>query len=207
MIKKNVVKSISAKDKKDYIMKENNWTESQYNKQRYIFKNKLRAYQEINKVPLAKRTQGPVAIMYNEAKARARARSAKTTYRESFEMRKIKATTAYGNIKKVKSVIAKQATIGPKKSKSGSAMRSRLGGIVYGAFKGLIEKNPGAQKIYDALKDEPLSLEAALSDYANRLHIFLAPKAGELFREVKTPMGTTDQELEFDLTPYEAPTF
>ena len=67
-MKKGVVEKISPTKAKQTIMKANNWTEEQYNKERYKLKNKIRAYETFKEVHGVKtgRVKNAVGNLYCE---------------------------------------------------------------------------------------------------------------------------------------------
>lgn len=145
---------------KQYIMKVNNWTSSQYRKQYDIFKNKLRAYESYQKARGANiEKQSVVEVLYKEARSKA---LYGPSYKPSQKMKQIRSFSAYS------------ITKGRQKATQESYLKKQdinYDKYIKKQFGGFLEKNEGAKAIYDAFKERGLTdytkLEKALSDYAS----------------------------------------
>lgn len=88
-----VLKPMTRREVKAYIMKVNNWTAEQYRKQYDIFKNKMRAYEALQEAGEYKvKKQSVVDVLYYTARAKEREG---VEYTPSKEMEKILSMSAY----------------------------------------------------------------------------------------------------------------
>lgn len=88
-----VLKPMTQREVKAYIMKVNNWTAEQYRKQYDIFKNKLRAYEAVQEAGGYKvKKQSVSDVLYYTAMAKQREGA---DYKPSREMEKILSMSAY----------------------------------------------------------------------------------------------------------------
>lgn len=179
---------LKSNEVKRYIMRANNWTEEQYNKNYDIFKNKLRAYESF----ADKKKQSPVEVLYKEARAKVREGD---EYKPSLEMQRIRKFT---------SVSSGQA--GQKALQSERYKQAR--GEMYASFtdirfKGFIDSNAKAQEINNTIKD-PVKREKALADYANKIHAKIDEQKKNANGEA-IPSGEaygSDLEVDFDISEY-----
>lgn len=199
---------LTSREVKQYIMKVNNWTSADYQKQYDIFKNKLRAYESYQQAQGAKvKKQSPVEVLYKEARDK---QLYGASYKPSQKMEQIKSFSAY-SITKGRQV-TKSLRYQEKQSKAyGQYIRSRFGSVK--SKSGLIYQNEGAKKIYNAFvadarkKGEPVNyakMEEALTDYANKLGAKYTP-TGEAVTPNTMPNGETygsDEQIDFDIEEY-----
>lgn len=193
---------LTSREVKAYIMKTNNWTSSQYQKQYDIFKNKLNAYesyQQARGVSITK--QSPVEVLFKEAKAK---NLYGTEYKPTMKLQQIKGFSAY-SITKGKAVAKAPKYVESQSRKYGRYINKRFGG--------LIKNNTGAKNIKEAFKEEarkkgePINyakMEEALSDYADKLGAKYKP-TGEAETPDTMPNGETygsDEQLDFDVSDY-----
>lgn len=88
-----VLKPMTRREVKAYIMKVNNWTAEQYRKQYDIFKNKMRAYEALQEAGGYKAKKQSVSdVLYYTARAKEREGA---EYKPSKEMEKILSMSAY----------------------------------------------------------------------------------------------------------------
>lgn len=205
---KGVKTKVSASEVKQTIMKANNWTSEQYRKQYDLFKNKLRAFESYEEGHgKAVKPQSPVEVLYKQAKAKIREGA---DYKPSIAMQRIQSFSAV-SITKGRSyykkdkdkVDTREAKKRAKRKVYDTQRTSTYYGATYRRFEGLIKKNEGALRIFLEI-DDPVKLEEALVDYANKMHInvdnlnkltsWAIPFSGESY-------GSTE-EIAFDLTPY-----
>lgn len=187
--------AVTNREVKAYIMKQNGWTSSQYKKQYDIFKNKLRAYENFERASGKKVTnQSPVEVLFKEAKAKAREG---VNYTPSIKMQRIRSFTSVSSGK------------AGQKALQGRLYMSRRTQLyedaTYKQFKGLIDNNKMAKKIYETIKD-PVKREEALSDLGDQLHYFIKSKEEEQESEA-IPFGEvygsdTDASMDFDIEQY-----
>lgn len=181
---------LSAKQIKNFIMKVNQWTSEEYNKQRYITKNKLRTYEAF----AGAKAQSPVNFMYFEAKAKQRQGA---DYKPSLQRQRIMSFQSLGSAKAIAKAQARE--------KYKEKMEVSFEKATYKQFEGLIKNNAKAQEIWNTVKD-PVKREKALSDYADALHLKMdedkrvnevqAIPFGETF-------GSSDELYDFDIIQYQ----
>lgn len=180
---------LSAKEVKNFIMKVNGWTSDEYDKQRYILKNKLRTYEAFTGQQQA---QSPVSFMYFEAKAKQRQGA---NYTPSLKTQRIKSFQSLGSAKAISKAQQSQ--------KVQQKMRERYEQTTMKQFKGLIDNNPVAKKIWETVKD-PVKREQALTDFANELKLKIK-ESNEVEEAQAIPFGETfgsSDEFDFDVSQY-----
>lgn len=151
---------VKPSEVKETIMKANNWTEDQYKKQFYLFRNKLKAYENYRKARGADvKEQSPLEVLYRQAKTKIREGE---NYEPSLEMKRIQSFSAVS--------ITKGRTLAQDLNNAYSRKRdAQFAATTEAAFKGFIEKTPKAQEIMEKIKD-PVTREEALKDLAEHVH-------------------------------------
>ena len=189
---------MSSREVKQYIMKQNNWTSSQYDKQYDIFKNKLRAYENYERAHgVTSSRQSPTQLLFKEAKAKAREGA---DYSPSLKMRRIRSFTSVSSGK------------AGQKALQGKRYQARRQALYEYAtakqFEGFIRDNPMAKKSSDTIKD-PVKREQALRDYANKLNAKIAESEKEAKAEQERTGIPYDREVfgsddvvDFDIDAY-----
>lgn len=184
---------LNARQVKSFIMKVNGWTSEQYRKQYDIFKNKVRAYEGYQRSKGQKvQAQSVAGLLYKEARAKKREG---TNYNPSIKMQRIRSFTSISSGKALQKAL-----------KSKRFLKAREETYEQGTlkqFKGLIDANPQAKQIYDAISD-PVKREQALTDYANALGLKIN-EAEEVQAESAIPFGETmgsSDAIDFDLNDY-----
>ena len=167
--------AVSAREVKSYVMKINNWTEAEYNQERYKLKNRLRTYEAYAGVPTNK-AQSPTTLLYFEAK---RKDQAGAKYKPSAEMQRIKGFSGYGSASAIQKALASP--------KARRAMDIQYTQATLSRFAGLIEASPKAKEIAEKVTD-PVKREQALRDYANALGIARTEARKEL-EQSAIPIG------------------
>lgn len=196
---------LSSREVKQYIMRANNWTADQYQKQYDIFKNKLRAYESFKEeqgAPVDR--QSVVSILFKEAKAKKQYGS---SYKPSRQMQQIRSFSAY-SITKGRAK-AKQADYQAQQQ----AKYARYVSSRFGEEDGFIKSNKGAQKIVERFKEEAqrtgqpvnyVRMEEALSAYANKVHAKM-DENGTVKENEAVPSSETygsDDQVDFDIDAY-----
>lgn len=184
---------MTNKEVKAYIMKVNNWTTDQYNKQYDIMRNKLRAYEAYERQSgRAVSGQSTQALLFKEAKAKKRMGA---EYKPSIKMQRIKSFTSVSSGK------------AGQKALTGERYRQRRAktyeDATYKQFKGLIENNPQAQAIYEQIQD-PVKREQAMTDFANKLGAKINEQ-DEVMQNEAIPFGETygsSDTIDFDIEEY-----
>jgi len=183
---------MTSREVKAEIMKQNGWTSEQYRKQYDILKNKVRAYESFRRSQgIKEQPQNIVKMLYAEAKAKARYGE---EYKPSQKLQQIKKFSAYSITKGRQ--LAQQEKYQQRESAKYQAYVSKR-------FEGFIRDNAGAQRIAEAIKN-PVMLEKALSDYADKLNIKIAEdtkEASESGIPVNETYGSND-EVDFDISDY-----
>ena len=184
---------MTNREVKPYIMKVNGWTTEQYNKQYDIMRNKLRAYEAYERQSGRQVTSQSVqGLLFKEAKAKKRMG---TDYTPSIKMQRIRSFTS------VSSGTAGQRAL------QGTRYRQRRAktyeDATYKQFKGLINNNPQAKRIYESISD-PVKREQAMADYANKLGAKINEQ-DEVNESEAIPFGETygsTDEIDFDIEDY-----
>ena len=151
---------VTPSEVKETIMKANKWTEDQYKKQFYLFRNKLKAYENYRKAHGANvKEQSPLEVLYKQAKTKIREGE---NYEPSLEMKRIQSFSAVS--------ITKGRRLAEDLESEYSRRRgTQFAATTEAAFKGFIEQVPKAQEIMDKIKD-PVTREEALKDLADHVH-------------------------------------
>ena len=191
-IRNGVKQKISPREVKKTIMKANNWTAEEYKKKYDIFKNKLRAFEAYEKTPKSKK-QSAVELLYKQAKAKLREGE---FYKPSIKMERIESFTSISSGKALEKAMQSKRYL--------EARKETYTDSTYLQFRGLIENNEMAEKIYRAIKD-PVKREKALTDFANALHVKIDKRGrvenGEAIGNYGEVVGS-DERVYFDLSQY-----
>lgn len=189
---KPVQVAMTSREVKSFIMKQNGWTSEQYRKQYDILKNKTRAYESFRRSQgIKEQPQNIVKMLYSEAKAKQRYGD---EYKPSEKMKQIKSFSAY-SITKGRQLATQEKYLTRETNKYSQYVSER--------FEGFIRDNAGAQRIVNAIKN-PVMLEKALSDYADKLNIKIAQDMEEA-KQSNIPVNETygsDQDVDFDISDY-----
>lgn len=180
---------LSAKEVKNFIMKVNSWTSEEYNKQRFIMKNKLRTYEAFTG---SQQVQSPVAFLYFEAKTKQRQGD---NYTPSLKSQRIRGFASYGSAKAISKAQQNQ--------KAMAKMQKQYEATTMKQFKGLIESNPTAKRIWETIQD-PVKREKALTDFANKLNLKIK-ESNEVEKAQAIPFGETfgsSDEFDFNVSRY-----
>ena len=151
---------VKPSEVKETIMKANKWTEDQYKKQFYLFRNKLKAYENYRKAHGANvKEQSPLEVLYRQAKTKIREGE---NYEPSLEMKRIQSFSAVS--------ITKGHTLAQDLNSGYTRKRNaQFAATTEVAFKGFIDQVPKAQEIMEKIKD-PVTREEALKDLADHVH-------------------------------------
>ena len=184
---------MSSKEVKQYIMKQNNWTSSQYDKQYDIFKNKLRAYENYERAHgVASQRQSPTQLLFKEAKAKAREGA---NYSPSIKMQRIRSFTSVSSGKAGQRALQSERYMSRRTQLYEQATTRQ--------FEGLIKNNKMAQEIAMRIKD-PVKREKALAEYANKIHAKI-DEQGRAQENEAIPHGETfgsNDVADFDIDAY-----
>lgn len=198
-------KKLTTHEVKQYIMRANNWTADQYQKQYDIFKNKLRAYESFKEAQGATvARQSVVSVLFKEAKAKKQYGS---SYKPSRQMQQIRSFSAY-SITKGRTKAKQTDYQAQQQAKYDRYVSSR-----FGEEDGFIKSNKGAQRIVERFKEEAertgqpvnyVRMEEALSAYANKVHAKIDENDKVQDRQA-VPSGETygsGDEVDFDIDAY-----
>ena len=183
----------TSREVKNYIMKINNWTSSQYDKQYDIFKNKLRAFENYERQHgVETKKQSPAQLLYKEARSK---EIHGEDYRPSIKMKRIRSFTSVSSGK------AGQKALQGRRYQE---RRTKLyEDATNKAFEKFIEKNLGAKEIAKSILD-PVKREKALIAYAEKVKAKI-DEEGKAQENEAIPYGETfgsTDVLDFDLSPY-----
>lgn len=188
---------LTSREVKAYIMKQNRLTATQYKKQYDIFKNKLRASEAFERAQgKTVKAQSPVQILYKVAKAKETARREGRRYTPSISMRRIQGFQSVSSGKAGQKLLQRKGYIEAKQADYLKATQRQ--------FKGLMKGNTQAKEIFEKLKDNPVKLEQALTDYADALHASIK-ESGERVENEAIPFGETlgsGDDIDFDISKY-----
>lgn len=183
--------SLKRGEAKKFIMKMNKWDERTYEKQYDLLRNKVRTlerFETSHGVDVKK--QSTLDILYKEAKAKEREGD---DYTPSLAMQRLRGMASRTS---GESGAYKRAT----------KVESTYASYTLKQFSGLIDKIPQAKEIAEQIKD-PVKLEKALSDFANKRHDIIEDEKGE--RSVKNDgakysetTGSPDVIVDFDISKY-----
>lgn len=183
---------------KRVIMKANNWTAEQYRKKYDIFKNKLRAYEAYEGVPMNKR-QSPVEVLYKQAKTKLSLERQGIKYEGSVQMNRIMSFTSVS--------MSTSRSIAEDPYRHTKYLQRRTATYEAGIdskFEALIKTNKQAEAIYWRIQD-PVMRDKALADYANMLHAKMNAEgkieANSAIAEYGEVVGS-DLVVEFDISAY-----
>lgn len=179
---------LTPKEIKNFIMKVNNWSSEEYNKQRYLIKNKLRTYEAFT----GYEKQSPVEFLYFEAKSK---KFYGKDYKPSMKREQIEKYQTLGSQKAIEKALKSQ--------KITTKWREDYNDYVDKRFKNFIDKNPKAKEINDAISD-PVKREQALSAYANQLKLKIK-ESEEIEANQAIPFGETlgsSADISFDYSSY-----
>lgn len=193
-VQEHVKVKMTSREVKSYIMRVNNWTTEQYNKQYDILRNKVRAYEAYERVSgKAVESQSVTSILFKEARSK---QLYGADYTPSIKMQRIRSFTSVSSGKAGQKALTSQTYL--------SRRARTYEDATYRRFKGLIESNTTAQKIYESIKD-PVKREKALSDYANRIHARINEKDEEEANgaiPVSSEVYGSEDPIDFDYSVY-----
>ena len=204
---------LTSREVKAFIMKQNNWTKEDYQKQYDIFKNKLRAYESYKQAQGAKVTKQSVTeVLYKEARAM---QLYGPSYKPNQKMQQIKGFSAYSITKGRQ--LAKQVRYQERQSKKyGAYIKTRFGEYDpkdKTKNTGLIGANEGARNIIKAFEEDArlkgqsinyAKMEDALTDYANKIGSKINDN-DEVTTPNNLPNGEvygSDEQIDFDIDAY-----
>lgn len=181
---------MNNREVKQYIMRQNNWTAEEYDKNYDILRNKLRNYENYQRQQgVQVNAQSVQELLLKEARAKQRHG---TSYKPSIKMKQIQSFSSRSSGKRSYGKRAIQR------------IEQTYDDATYNQFKGLIEANPQAKKIYESIKN-PVKRERALTAYANKLHLSMNEQ-DEYIANQAIPFGEvygSDISIDFRVEDYE----
>lgn len=168
---------LNARQIKASILKNTGWSEQEYNRQRYIFKNKLRTFEAFQKAKgFDVQQQSPVEILYYQTR---RQKMQGSNYKMSAQMAEIFKQTSYGSKAAIQRALSSTKT----RKRQEAAYNSET----YNSFKQFIEASPQAKKLWDGIEN-PVKRRKALEALADEFH-FVQEKDGEYIKKQAIPFG------------------
>lgn len=179
---------LSSREVKAEIIRINGWSEAQYNANRKQLTKRINTYNAVVRSNGGDtETRTAVQMLYQEAKAKQRYGANYTPSDKTDLIHSLSATS--GNRRGTKAL---------------ETAKSKIGSYVNNRFSTLINANPKARQIYEALKDNPTKLEKALSDFANDMHIAIKRQkeatANQAIPFSSQSYGSTDYDV--DISSY-----
>lgn len=183
---------LNARQIKSAILKNTGWTEQEYNRQRYILKNKLRTFEAFQKAEgFEVKQQSPVEILYYQTR---RQKMQGSNYKMSAQLAEIYKQTAYG------SKAAIQHALSSTKARNRQEATYNL--ETYNSFKQFINTSSQAKKLWDGIEN-PVKRRKALESLADEFH-FVQEEDREYIKKQAIPFGDiTGSETELNWFPME----
>lgn len=180
---------VKPSEVKKTIMKANDWTEDQYKKQFYLFRNKLKAYENYRKAHGADvKEQSPLEVLYKQAKAKIREGA---DYSPSLEMQRIQQFSAVSITKGKQLAADKESGYSIKRGEIFEATTNE-------AFKEFIKKTTKAAEIVETIED-PVKREEALKALAEHIHAKQRPNGEVMAGEA---VGSDPAGEDFDYSEW-----
>lgn len=181
---------LNARQIKASILKNTGWSEQEYNRQRYILKNKLRTFESFQKAEgFEVQQQSPVEILYYQTRQQ---KMQGSNYKMSAQLAEIYKQTSYGS----KAAIQHALSSTKVRKRQEAAYNSET----YTSFKQFIKASPQAKKLWDGIENS-VKRRKALEALADVLH-FVQEKDREYIKKQAIPFGDiTGSETELNWFP------
>lgn len=177
---------LNARQIKATILKNTGWTEQEYNKNRYILKNKLRTFEAFQKAEgFEAKTQSPVEILYYQTR---RQKMQGSNYKMSARLAEIYKQTSYGSNSAIQHALSS--------TKARKRQEAAYNSETYNSFKQFINVSPQAKKLWDGIEN-PVKRRKALEALADEFH-FVQEEDREYIKKQAIPFGDitgSDTEL------------
>ena len=158
-------------------LKNTGWTEQEYNRQRYIFKNKLRTYEAFQKAAgFEVVEQSPVEILYYQTR---RQKMQGNNYKMSAQLAEIYKQTSYGSKAAIQHALSR--------TKSRKRQETAYNAETYNSFKQFIKSSPQAKKLWQGIEN-PVKRRKALEALADTLH-YVQKRDREYIKNQAIPFG------------------
>lgn len=183
---------LNARQIKASILKNTGWTEQEYNRQRYILKNKLRTFEAFQKAEgYEVDVQSPVEILYYQTRQQ---KIQGSNYKMSAKLAEIYKQTSYGSKAAIQHALSS--------TKVRKRQEAAYNTETYNSFKEFIKASPQATRLWEGIEN-PVKRRKALEDLADELH-FIQKKDREYIKNQAIPFGdVTGSETELNWFPME----
>lgn len=181
---------LNARQIKSAILKNTGWTEQEYNRQRYILKNKLRTFEAFQKAEgFEVKQQSPVEILYYQTR---RQKMQGSNYKMSVQLAEIYKQTSYGSKAAIQHALSS--------TKARKRQEAAYNAETYNRFKQFIKAYPQAERLWNGIEN-PVKRRKALEALADEFH-FVQEKDLEYIKKQAIPFGDiTGSETELDWFP------
>lgn len=183
---------LNARQIKAAILKNTGWTEQEYNKNRYILKNKLRTYEAFQRASgFEVQKQSPVEILYYQTRQQKKQGS---NYKMSGKLAEIYKQTSYGSKAAIQHALSS--------TKARKRQEAAYNSETYNSFKQFIHASPQAKRLWEGIEN-PVKRRKALEALADELH-YIQKKDREYIKNQAIPFGdVTGSETELNWFPME----
>lgn len=183
---------LNARQIKASILKNTGWNEQEYNRQRYILKNKLRTFEAFQKAEgFEVEIQSPVEILYYQTRLQ---KIQGSNYKMSAKLAEIYKQTSYGSKAAIQHALSS--------TKVRKRQEAAYNTETYNSFKQFIEASPQAERLWDGIEN-PVKRRKALEALADELH-FIQKQDREYIKNQAIPFGDiTGSETELNWFPME----
>lgn len=181
---------LNARQIKSAILKNTGWTEQEYNRQRYILKNKLRTFESFQKAEgFEVHEQSPVEILYYQTR---RQKMQGSNYKMSAQLAEIYKQTSYGSKAAIQHALSS--------TKARKRQEAAYNSETYNSFKQFIKASPQAKRLWKGIEN-PVKRRKALEALADEFH-FVQEKDHEYIEKQAIPFGDiTGSETELNWFP------
>ena len=168
---------LNARQIKSAILKNTGWTEQEYNRQRYILKNKLRTFEAFQRASgFDVQEQSPVEILYYQTRQQ---KMQGTNYKMSAQLAEIFKQTSYGSKAAIQHALSS--------TKSRKRQEAAYNAETYNSFKKFIKASPQATKLWQGIEN-PVKRRKALEALADTLH-YVQKRDREYIKNQAIPFG------------------
>lgn len=183
---------LNARQIKAAILKNTGWTEQEYNKNRYILKNKLRTYEAFQRASgFEVQEQSPVEILYYQTRQQKKQGG---NYKMSAKLAEIYKQTSYGSKAAIQHALSS--------TKARKRQEAAYNSETYNSFKQFIHASPQAKRLWKGIEN-PVKRRKALEALADELH-YIQKKDREYIKNQAIPFGdVTGSETELNWFPME----
>lgn len=168
---------LNARQIKATILKNTGWSEQEYNKKRYILKNKLRTYEAFQRAAgYEVQEQSPVEILYYQTRQQKKQGS---NYKMSAQLAEIYNQTSYGSKAAIQHALSS--------TKPRKRQEAAYNAETYKRFNQFIKVNSQANRLWEGIEN-PVKRRKALEALANELQ-YNQNKDREYIKNQAIPFG------------------